>query len=444
MSTRLVKKTAAAEVRWLELIDAHLNAAASEPSWLRGRREKAREVLASRGFPTTRDEDWKYTDPAPLANIVLSEIGPRQNESCRKAQIEPLLFDATTCCRLVFLDGEYSEELSCICEAPPGVVLRSLKDVLRNEPQLVENHLGRAVSDEDNAFVALNTALFEDGAFVQIPNESIGDKPIQILFVSTGKVLAAQPRVIVLAGGSCEATIVESYVSLHENAHLTNAVTEIFAGPNARVDHYKSQTENENALHVATMQVLAARDANIASHAFTFGGRVARSDANAIMQGEGCEVTLNGLYLGRGEQLIDNHTIMDHAMPHCRSYELYTGILDDASRGVFNGKIFVREDAQKTDAKQSNRALLLSRGAEIDTKPQLEIFADDVKCTHGATVGQLDENALFYLRSRGVPERQARDILIGAFAGEILNNVRVEPLRAQIEKELFARLKPQS
>jgi Fe-S cluster assembly protein SufD len=441
MSTRNVKKTAEAEARWLERIDAHLKTGASEPSWLRGRREKAREVLASRGFPTTRDEDWKYTDPTPLANIVLAEP-PADGSTPESAQIEPFLFDARTCCRLVFLDGEYSQQLSCVCDAPPGVTLRSLKEVLQSEPQLVENHLGRAARDEDNAFVALNTALFGDGAFIQIPNESIGDKPIQILFVSTGKVLASQPRVIVIAGGSCEATIVESYVSLHENAHLTNAVTEIFAGPNARVDHYKSQTENENALHVATMQVLAARDANIASHAFTFGGRVARSDANAIMQGEGCEVTLNGLYLGRGEQLIDNHTIMDHAMPHCRSYELYTGILDDESRGVFSGKIFVRPDAQKTDAKQSNRALLLSRGAEIDTKPQLEIFADDVKCTHGATVGQLDENALFYLRSRGVPERQARDILIGAFAGEILNNVRVEPLRAQIEKELFARLKP--
>jgi Fe-S cluster assembly protein SufD len=192
------------------------------------------------------------------------------------------------------------------------------------------------------------------------------------------------------------------------------------------------------------MQVQASRDVRFSSHSFAFGSSVARSEANAVMLGEGCEVILNGLYLGRDEQLIGNYTVMDHAMPNCQSHELYAGILDDSSRGVFNGKIFVRPDAQKTDAKQSNRALLLSRSAEIDTKPQLEIFADDVKCTHGATVGQLDEDALFYLRARGIPERQARDILIGAFAGEIMENVAVDELRAQLEKELFARLKPQS
>jgi Fe-S cluster assembly protein SufD len=189
------------------------------------------------------------------------------------------------------------------------------------------------------------------------------------------------------------------------------------------------------------MQVLTSRDAKFFSHAFAFGSRVARSDANAVMGGENSEVTLNGLYLGRGEQIIDNHTSMDHAVPHCRSYEIYSGILDGRSRGVFNGKIFVRIDAQKTDAKQTNRALLLSREAEIDTKPQLEIFADDVKCTHGATIGQLDENALFYLRARGIAESDARDILIAAFASDILNNVKVEPLRARLQKELLARLR---
>lgn len=433
MSTRSVNKTEAAQARWLEIIDAHLKQGSNEPSWLRGRREKARAVLATEGFPTTRDEDWKYTDPTPLANIILKDP---QSESAPPllTQIESLLFDSKTCCRLVFLDGEYSPEFSCVCDVPPGVVLRSLRDVLQNEPQLVENHLGRAARDEDNAFVALNSALFSDGAFVQIPNESISDKPIQILFVSTGKTLAAQPRIVVIAGGSSATTIVESYVSLHGEPHLTNAVTEIFAGPNARVDHYKAQTENESALHVATLQVLAARDANIASHAFTFGGRVARSDSNAIMQGEGCEVTLNGLYLGRGQQVIDNHTVMDHAMPHCHSYEVYTGILDDESRGVFNGKIFVRPDAQKTDAKQSNRALLLSRGAEINTKPQLEIFADDVKCTHGATVGKLDEIATFYMRSRGIGADLTRRLLTYAFAAEVVETLELEPLKLDLER----------
>lgn len=443
MSTRITRKTEQAEARWLERIDAQFITRVGEADWLHARRESARQIFESRGFPTTRDEDWKYTDATPLANIILAE--PQATaQDIERAQVEPFLFDAETCCRMVFLDGEYSEELSCICDAPAGVTLRSLKEVLASAPETVESHFGRAVSDELHAFAALNTALFDDGAFIKIESEAISDKPIQLLFISTGRVLASQPRVLILAGNSSEATIVESHVALvGDEVYLTNAVTEVFVGSNAKLDHYKLQVESEKALHVTAMEIHAARDAKFASHAFIFGARVARSDANAVMQGEGGEVILNGLYLGRGEQHIANYTSMDHASPRCHSYEVYTGILDDNARGVFNGKIFVREDAQKTDAKQTNRALLLSRGAEIDTKPQLEIFADDVKCTHGATVGQLDEDALFYLRARGIPERQARDILIGAFAGEILDNVRVAPLRAQIETQLFARLKPQ-
>lgn len=441
MSTRLANKTEAAQARWLELIDDSRQTA--EPQWLQERRDAARQLLAERGFPTTRDEDWKYTDPTPLANIILAT--PETNEpTVSSEQIEPFLFDEATCCRLVFLDGQYSAEFSCTSDVPNGVVLRSLKEVLASQPELAENHIGRAANDEAHGFIALNSALFEDGAFIKIENEAICDKPIQLAFVSTGKVLASQPRVLIIAGSSSETTLVESYVSLTSSAYLTNVVTEVFAAANANIDHYKLQIEGAKALHVATMQVLAARDAKFSSHAFAFGGCIARSEANAVMQGEGCEVILNGLYVGRGEQLIANYTVMDHAMPHCESHELYTGILDDNSRGVFNGKIFVREDAQKTDAKQTNRALLLSRNAEIDTKPQLEIFADDVKCTHGATVGQLDEDALFYLRSRGIPERQARDILIGAFAGEIMEKVRVEALCTQLEHELAARLQPLS
>jgi Fe-S cluster assembly protein SufD len=441
MSTRTLKKTEAAEARWLQLIDSRN--AANEPQWLRARRESARQIFADRGFPTAREEDWKYIDPTPLANVILAEQSEVANE-ITAAQIEPFLFDSETCCRLVFIDGKYSQELSCVCDAPAGVTLCSLREAVTSQSDQIENHFGRAASDDANAFVALNSSLWEDGAFIKIANEAISDKPIQVLFVSTGKVLSSQPRVLIVAGGSSESTIVESYVSLGQELYLTISVTEVFAGPNAKVDHYKLQLESEKALHTATMQVQASRDVRFSSHSFAFGSSVARSEANAVMLGEGCEVILNGLYLGRDEQLIGNYTVMDHAMPNCQSHELYAGILDDSSRGVFNGKIFVRPDAQKTDAKQSNRALLLSRSAEIDTKPQLEIFADDVKCTHGATVGQLDEDALFYLRARGIPERQARDILIGAFAGEIMENVAVDELRAQLEKELFARLKPQS
>jgi Fe-S cluster assembly protein SufD len=433
-------KTAEAHERWLEIIAQ--TSRDGEPEWLQARREHARTLFERAGFPTTRDEEWKYTDPAPMANVILADkfdVG----EEKEMHGIEPFLFDAETCCRLVFVNGEYSEELSCICDVPPGMIAQPISQVLRERPELLEEHLAQCADSEANPFVALNTALFEDGVFVKIEEEAICERPLQIVFVTTAQkgVRAIAPRVLIVAGAGSEATIAESYVSPHADVYLNNAVTEVVLGPNAKVDHYKQQMESVNALHVATMQVMAARDAKFFSHAFAFGGRVARSDANAVMQGENCEITLNGLYLGRGEQLIDNHTVMDHAMPHCRSYESYSGILDDKSRGVFNGKIFVRLDAQKTDAKQTNRALLLSNEAEIDTKPQLEIFADDVKCTHGATIGQLDEDALFYLRARGIAEEDARDILIGAFASEVLNNVKVEALRVRLQNELLTRLR---
>lgn len=444
MSTRTLNrsqnKTAAAHERWLEIIAA--TSRDGEPQWMQARRESAREVFANAGFPTTRDEEWKYTDPAPMANIVLAD-GFQTSAEHDIDGVEPFLFDAETCCRLVFVNGEYSEELSCICDVPPGMIAKPISEVLRTQPELLEEHFGQLADVEVNPFVALNTAHFQDGAFVKIEDEAICERPLQILFVATAQAgpRASMPRVLIVAGASSEATITESYVSPDSDVYLRNAVTEVVLGPNAKVDHYKQQMESPNALHVATMQVQTARDAKFFSHSFAFGGRVARSDANAVMQGENCEVTLNGLYLGRGEQLIDNHTVMDHAVPHCRSYEIYSGILDDKSRGVFNGKIFVREDAQKTDAKQTNRALLLSNEAEIDTKPQLEIFADDVKCTHGATIGQLDEAALFYLRARGIAEADARDILIGAFASDILNNVKVDALRSRLHHELLDRLR---
>lgn len=443
MSTRTLSKTEVAHERWQELIaETTTN---GQPAWLQERRDRARSIFASTSFPTTRDEEWKYTDPTPMANIAVAEDFRTSSEIDveRIDEIKPFLFDAETCFRLVFVNGEYSEELSCLCDGPSGMIALPISEVLRTQPELLEEHLMRYADEEINPFVALNSALFQDGAFVKVEEEAICKRPLQILFVTTAEAgpRAVAPRVLITAGAGSEATIAESYVSPRDDVYLTNAVTEVVLGPNAKIDHYKQQTESPNAFHVATMQVASARDSEFFSHAFAFGGKVARSDANAVMQGENCEVTLNGLYLGRDRQLIDNHTVMDHAMPNCRSFEIYTGILDDSSRGVFNGKIFVRPDAQKTDAKQSNRALLLSGKAEIDTKPQLEIFADDVKCTHGATIGQLDEDALFYLRARGIPAEDARDILIGAFASDILNNVQIEALRVRLQSELLTRLR---
>jgi len=300
--------------------------------------------------------------------------------------------------------------------------------------------LGRHAQFTTQAFVALNTAALEDGAFVHIKRGTVVDEPIHLLFVSTPSAgpTVSHPRTLIIAEENCQATIVESYSGTPDRVYFTNAVTEVAVAENAVLDHYKVQRESLKAYHVATMQLQLARSANFSSHSIALGGSLVRNDANAYLGGEGIECTLNGVYLGNDRQVIDNHTAIDHAMPHCNSHEVYKGILDGHSRGVFNGKIFVRQDAQKTDAKQTNQTLLLSPTAQIDTKPQLEIFADDVKCTHGATIGQLSDEALFYLRARGIPKDQARALLTYAFAGDIVSRIKVDAIRAQLDQVLLA------
>ena len=302
-------------------------------------------------------------------------------------------------------------------------------------------YFGQLADVATRSFAALNTAFAHDGAFVHIPDGMVLDAPLQLLFVSTADTLAmSHPRVLIVAGDRSEARIVETYVGPVGQGYFTNAVTEVFVGENAVLDHYKVQDESDTAFHVASMHVHAGRSATFSSHSFSLGGRLVRNDVMALLDGEGAECTLNGLYLADGDRLVDNHTTIDHAKAHCPSHEIYKGILGGHARAVFNGKIIVRQDAQKTDAKQTNRALLLTDHAVINTKPQLEIFADDVKCTHGAAIGQLDEDALFYLRARGLTFFEARDMLIHAFAGEILDRVRIEPLRRALEAELYEQL----
>jgi Fe-S cluster assembly protein SufD len=294
---------------------------------------------------------------------------------------------------------------------------------------------------ETRAFAALNTAFAEDGAYVFVPDGVVLDTPIQLLFISVAAASSmSHPRSLIVLGQGSQAQIVETYVGRSGQAYFTNAVTEVFVGENAVLDHYKVQEEGREAYHVASMHVRASRSSTFSSHSFSLGGGLTRNDAIATLAGEGAECTLNGLYLADGERLVDNHTTIDHVMPHCPSHEIYKGILGGKARAIFNGKIIVRQDAQKTDAKQTNRALLLSDEATINTKPQLEIFADDVKCTHGATVGQLDEDAVFYLRARGLTYLEARDMLIHAFAGDILDRVKIDLLRKALEAELYTQL----
>jgi Fe-S cluster assembly protein SufD len=412
------------------------------PAWLPPLRRAAFSRFAELGFPHRRMEEWRFTIVTPIAETPFRLAGT-ERQGVTLESLAEFTFEGLTGSRLVFVNGHYAPELSEVGALPSGVKVGSLASALREDGAALETHLARYANFENQAFTALNTAFLADGAFVSIPRNAIVEQPIHLLFVSTALdgPTVSHPRTLIVAGENSQATVIESYAGLGEGVTFANAVTEIVAGENAVLDHYKVQRErSEQAYHIATMQVQLGRSSNVSSHSIALGGALVRNEANAVLGGEGGECTLNGLYLANGRRLVDNHTAIDHAMPHCASHELYKGILDDRAHGVFNGKIFVRQDAQKTDAKQTNQTLLLSEDAQINTKPQLEIFADDVKCTHGATVGQLDADAIFYLRSRGIGLEAARSILTYAFASDIIHRIKVEPVKEQLGQALFANL----
>ncbi|MBA2303591.1 MAG: Fe-S cluster assembly protein SufD [Acidobacteria bacterium] len=421
---------------WIATVEGRAQGA---PRWLQDVRDKAAARFAALGFPTVRDEEWRFTNVAPIAS---TDFRPSAEAVVSAEQMAALPYGNLPL-RIAMVNGRFSAGVSRLQNLPRGVRAGSLAAAFTEHADVVPRYYGQLADFHSRSFVALNTALAIDGAYLYIPDGTVLEHPIEILFVTAGDGSSAemtQPRTLIVAGERSQARIVETYVTLREGTYFTNAVTEVFAGEHAVIDHYKVQQEGLEAFHIATMQVNAQRSANFSSHSFSLGGRLVRNDVNAALDGEGAEVTLNGMYLADGDRLIDNHTTIDHARAHCPSHEIYKGILGGRARAVFNGKIIVRQDAQKTDAKQTNRALLLSDSASINTKPQLEIFADDVKCTHGAAVGQLDEDAIFYLRARGLTYFEARDMLIHAFAGEIIDRVQIEPLRQALEAELYAQL----
>lgn len=410
------------------------------PRWLQELRDRGAARFSALGFPTVRDEEWRFTNISPIATaeFVAAADDPRVDEEVLKG----IAFsDAPN--RIVVVNGRFSAALSRVNGLPPGTRLGSLAAAVTDHADVVSRYLGQLAEFGTKAFTALDTALAVDGLYVHIPDAAVVDQPLHLVFVSTptaaGRAMA-NVRALIVAGDRSQVRLVETYAGPQGGDYFTNAVTELFAGEGAVVDHYKVQQESIEAFHVASMHVHAGRNANVSSHSISLGGKIVRNDVAAVLDGEGAEVTLNGLYLADGDRLVDNHTSIDHAKPHCPSHEVYKGILGGKARAVFNGKIVVRQDAQKTDAKQTNRALLLSDDASINTKPQLEIFADDVKCTHGAAIGQLDDDAIFYLRARGLTFFEARDMLIHAFAGEILDRIKVEPLRLALEGELYAQL----
>ncbi|HVJ27038.1 MAG TPA: Fe-S cluster assembly protein SufD [Vicinamibacterales bacterium] len=421
---------------WIAAIEARPQ---SSTRWLQELRDKSAARFAALGFPTVRDEDWRFTNVAPIASTEFQIAGEAK---VSQAELDSLPY-ATARYRITIVNGRFAPELSRLLDLPKGVRAGSLTAAASAHSDVVPRYYGQLAEFHGRSFVALNTALAGDGAYLYIPEGAIIETPIEILFIAAGDSASqamTQARALIVAGERSQVRIVETYATLRGGTYFTNSVTEVFAGEHAIVDHYKVQQEGLEAFHVATMQINAQRSATVSTHSFSLGGKLVRNDVNAVLDGEGAEVTLNGLYLADGDRLVDNHTVIDHAKAHCPSHEIYKGIIGGKARAVFNGKIIVRQDAQKTDAKQTNRALLLSDSASINTKPQLEIFADDVKCTHGATIGQLDEEAIFYLRARGLTHFEARDLLIHAFAGEVIDRVRIEDLRRGLEAELYAQL----
>ncbi|HRI44386.1 MAG TPA: Fe-S cluster assembly protein SufD [Fimbriimonadaceae bacterium] len=411
MSTDLQERTVSTFADWL----------ARRHSGFEALRERGRAVFSSRGIPTTKDEEWKYTSLRELTEATFhpSETRDGKDDAYRFAS------DAV---RITLVNGVW---------IPSGAPLPSGLEVRR-----VENgdaQFGALANLEAHPFAALNTAVFESAVLIRIARNALIEAPIEIVHL-TGSRAAAAPRLLVVAEEGSKATLIETYASIGEDAGFSNAVVEVFVAANAQLEHVKVQRENLNSFHIALTKARQERDSTYRHFSVTYGGRLTRNDLEVFLDGSNLHCRLDGIYVLDGEQIADNHTRLDHAYPQCDSFEVYKGVLDGRSRGVFNGKIYVHQDAQKTDAKQTNQAILLSPEATIDTKPQLEIYADDVKCTHGATVGQMREDALFYLRSRGIPGDQARALLVYAFAAEVLEKIECQPVRVALERLLFEKL----
>jgi Fe-S cluster assembly protein SufD len=389
-------------------------------------RKSARDRLQTLPLPSTRSEDWRFTNIAPIVETPFALPG-----LASKGSPVPFLdMSSQNALRLVFVNGKFTKELSSLANAPNGVYIGSLAE---GKPDT--GLLASVAGYQDNMFTALNTSFLNDGALIVVPDGRSVETPIEIIYLASaeGKFIT-QPRTLVVVGKVAQVTLVERFIGAGE--YFTNAVTEFAVGEHAVVDHVKVQQESQQAYHVANTQIVMAAKSNFTTHYLSLGGALVRNEVRVRFDGEYAEATVNGLYLAGGKQHIDNFTVIDHAQPNCASHEVYKGILDGRAHGVFNGKILVRKDAQKTDAKQTNKVLLLSDDATINTKPQLEIFADDVKCTHGATIGQLDATQLFYLQSRGIPLETARRLLTFAFANDIVNRVKIEAIRTELEARI--------
>ena len=403
-------------------------------------RKDALKNFESLKFPSQSDEEWKYTNISPLLKHNFVQFFG--NAKISKDQIKKRLFNNLEHSLLVFVNGNYSADKSDLLNLPKGVVVESLSNASKNHSYLIQQHFSKYASYTNHLFTALSTAFTKDGAFIYVPENAIVDEAIHLLFITdlSNEKIITHPRNLFIAAKNSQVKIIEHYASVDDDQiYFTNSVTEIFTGENAVVDHIKLQEESRSSYHIARMEVDQEKNSNFRSHSISTGAQIARNDFNAKFNDEGGECTLNGLFMIEDSQLFDAHTLIDHAKPHCNSHEHYKGILDDKSRGVFNGKVIVRTDAQKTNAFQENNNILLSNEALVNTKPQLEIFADDVKCSHGATIGQLDDEAKFYLKSRGIGEESSKAILLHAFASDVITSIKIEPVRNYLEEILTKR-----
>jgi Fe-S cluster assembly protein SufD len=421
------------------------NGARSAPAWVRELREAGISRFAELGFPTMKQEEWRFTSVAPIAETPFTRPHATLPLRASATSVDALAVGAGP--RVVFVDGRYAADLSSAAGLPAGVAAGSLAAAIADgaRGEIAREHLGQRVQWRDSAFTALNTAFLADGAFVRVPAGVALPAPIELLYLASGRPApdgptVTHPRSLIVLDAGAEAVVIETYAALGEAAYWTNAVTELVVGDGARAELYRVQREGGRGYQVATTHAQQGRDSTLGLHVVTLGAALARHDIRTVLAGTGAELILNGLYLLGGAQHADHHTVIDHAQPHCASHEFFNGVLAERAHGVFTGRIIVRPGAQRTDSKQTNNNLLLSAEARADSQPQLEIYADDVKCTHGSTVGPVDPMQLYYLRSRGLSPAAAQSLLTYGFGAEILGRMRHPDVRARLDRLVRERL----
>lgn len=420
-----------------ETFESRLNGQSTSP--IHQIRRNAIQVFEKNGFPTSRDEAWKSINLSPLT----SAFAPAEKSSAPSDALGATL-PGVTGITAVFVDGYFDASASSLTELPDGLTVTSIADALASDAGTLSEHVSTVASIDQNAFTALNTAFLKDGAVVHAKRGTVAEQPIYIVYVSTGaSETVAYPRSLFIAEDNTQVTVVEVFIGAGEAAYLTNHVAEIVVGDDAVFDHYKVGLEGDNARHVSNQQSRQGRASVLRSHSISLGGQFVRNDVSSALDGEGCESTINGLYVLNGTQHCDNYTLLDHRKPGCPSHELYKGILDGSARAIFRGKIHVHQIAQNTDAFQQNSNVLLSDDARIDTKPQLEIYADEVKCSHGATIGQIDDDALFYLQTRGISRQTAHRMLLEAFANDVLSRIKIDDLRSALTDRVLDKISAQ-